>query len=114
MTNEKLKAFLEANSWKQETALVPIWPELENEIWIKTPFAIYGAYGETIRLQLVLMYTIITIHGNTIEFISIDIKLEQAGIWYNLQAYSISPKEFMEKHVEIENKLIALSNTLCL
>jgi hypothetical protein len=104
MVNEKLKSFLEASKWKQDIAMTPLYPELENEIWIKKPFG---------TMQLVLSFTSITIHGNITEFISIDIKLEVNGIWYNLQAYSISPEEFMEKHVEIEDKLIALRSTLC-
>jgi len=104
-TKDTLRAFLASNGWKEFKTFAPTWPEIAHEGWSKEPF---GA------VKLILSYTAITIHGNLSQFISVDIKLELNGIWYNLQAYSISPKEFMEKHIEIEDKLIALRSRLCL
>lgn len=104
-TREILTEFLTANGWKQFKTIPPIWPELYHEGWSKKPFG---------NVQLILSYSALTIHGNLSQFISVDIKLEVNGIWYNLQAYSISPKEFIERHVEIEDKLIALRSRLCL
>jgi hypothetical protein len=104
-TREKLRVFLTANGWKEFKTFAPIWPEVMHEGWSKKLFG---------DVYLVLNYTALTIHGNLSQIVSVDIKLEVNGIWYNLQAYSISPEGFMERHVEIVNKLISLRNTLCL
>ncbi len=103
--HEKLQEFLRTNEWKQYDTYPPTWPEILQESWSKKSFG---------DVQLTLNYTVLNIHGILAPFVSVDIKLTKNGIWYNLQAYSISPKEFMEKYVEIEDTLIALRSTLCL
>jgi len=105
LIHKNLRTFLAANGWKEFKTFAPTWPEITHEGWGKK------LLGDA---QLILSYTALTIHGNLNQFVSIDIKLEVNGVWYNLQAYSISPEEFMEKHVEIEDKLIVLRSRLCL
>ncbi len=64
------------------------------------------------RMQLTVWPYKSTIHDKTYESVEVDITGEYKGVWYKLQAYSLSPDELVEKLDSIENSLVAAWNSL--
>lgn len=106
---EELKFYLENSNWKEEDTFQPVFPETEKKFFIK---AIDHLTGVPCQLNLKapnlgLNYSCLIIHGKETEFLTVSIKGQVRNLWYNLEAYSLSPEEFMRNELRLTDKLIA-------
>jgi hypothetical protein len=64
------------------------------------------------KIQIVLIPYSYNYNGQQRESIEIDVTGEHNGVWYKLQAYSLTPAELIARLDEIETKLVKAWNSL--